>query len=111
MKHNTMNVSITIIFTGGLKKGQLLDKHLVNVFVPFLPMEKVHVRLCIEDDLRRKAHPITEDLVEDVLKEMTFFPPDWLADDGVQFSETGCKRVTDKVDLITYERKLRRTEL
>ena len=74
-------------------------------------MEKAHVRLCIEDDLRRKGYPVIEDLVEDVLKEMKFFPPDLLADDEVQFSETGCKRVADKVDLIVYEKKLRRTEL
>ena len=74
-------------------------------------MEKAHVRLCIEDDLRRKGHPVIGDVVDDVLKEMTFFPPDLLADDDVQFSETGCKRVADNVDLIVYERKLRRTGL
>ena len=70
-------------------------------------MERAHVRLCVQDDLRRKGFPITEDLVEDVLKEMSFFPPNVLDEDDVQFSETGCKRVADTVDLLAYERTLK----
>ena len=96
------------ISTGGLKRAELLDKHLVSVFVPFLPLERAHVRLCVYDDLRNKGYPIKEKFVDDVLEEMSFFPPKVFGDDDVQFSETGCKRVMDKVDLLAYEQKLRR---
>ena len=93
---------------GGLQKAQLLDKHLVSVFVPFLPLERAHVRLCVQDDLRSKGYPVTKDIVESVLQEMSFFPPNVLGEDDVQFSETGCKRVADKVDMIAFERRLKR---
>ena len=33
---------------GGLHKSNVVDRHLVDFYVPFLPLERVHVRQCIE---------------------------------------------------------------
>ena len=32
---------------GGLHHSAVIDKHLVDRFIPFLPMDRHHVRLCI----------------------------------------------------------------
>ena len=84
----------------------MLDKNLVSLFVAFLPMERAHVRLCVQDDLRNKGYDYKdEDVIEDILQELTFFPPN-VDEDQIQFSETGCKRVPDKVDVIAFEQNL-----
>jgi len=40
-----------IVSTGGLKKSQMIDSHIIDHFIPFLPMEKIHVIQCIEAEL------------------------------------------------------------
>lgn len=72
------------------------DKNLIDVYVPFLPLNKAHIEHCIKQDLRRKKVVPSEDLVVQILQEMSFFQPPGTP---VQYSLTGCKRVSDKVDL------------
>ena len=33
---------------GGLHKSNVVDRHLVDFYIPFLPLERVHVKQCIE---------------------------------------------------------------
>lgn len=40
-----------ICFTGGLKKSHLIDSHIIDHYIPFLPLEKTHVMQCIEAEL------------------------------------------------------------
>ena len=61
-------------------------------------MEEIHIKLCIQDDLRAKGKVATPDLLKKVIKELRFVP-----EDTKLYSNTGCKRVTDKVDLIIDE--------
>ncbi|XP_041358405.1 torsin-1A-like [Gigantopelta aegis] len=87
----------------GLWHSDLITKHLVTAFIPFLPLTKNHVMECIRDELVRKKYFskkdfIKDDLVNNILKEMTFYPEDKRA-----FSVTGCKRVSEKVDYIMLE--------
>ena len=58
-------------------------------------MERRHVKLCIEDDLRNKNHTVTEGLVNKVADSLPFFPPSVKL-----FATSGCKRVSQKVDLV-----------
>ncbi|VVC33604.1 Hypothetical protein CINCED_3A022350 [Cinara cedri] len=37
---------------GGLKKSQLIDSHIIDHYIPFLPLEKSHVMQCIDAELR-----------------------------------------------------------
>ncbi|CAG2119042.1 unnamed protein product, partial [Medioppia subpectinata] len=38
---------------GGLYKSDIVEKNLIDAFVPFLPLEKKHIKLCINDYLRQ----------------------------------------------------------
>ena len=38
---------------GGLHKSNVVDRHLVDFYVPFLPMERKHVRQCIEFHIQK----------------------------------------------------------
>jgi len=83
------------MYSGGLWHSSLIDRNLITAFVPFLPLERKHVKLCIEDDLRHKNYPVTKDVVNKVADILPYFPP------GVNlFAASGCKRVSQKVDLV-----------
>jgi len=58
-------------------------------------MERRHVKLCIEDDLRSKNREVTEELVNKVADVLPYFPPEVKL-----FATSGCKRVSQKVDLM-----------
>jgi len=83
---------------GGLRRSSVLDKNLVSIFIPFLPMERRHIVLCIEDDLHFKNVTVKRHIVEKIADEMRFSPSDTKL-----YSNTGCKRVSDKVDLVIEE--------
>ena len=83
------------MFSGGLWHADFITKHLISAFVPFLPMELTHVKECIRDNLRFKNHTITEEIVNKVADELTYFPKD-----PKLYSTSGCKRVPEKVNLI-----------
>ncbi len=38
---------------GGLYKSDIIEKNLIDAFVPFLPLEKKHIELCIIDCLKQ----------------------------------------------------------
>ena len=83
---------------GGLQKSELIVSHLVDYFVPFLPLERVHVKQCAVQELKlqstnfNRTHSIACDsfdlLADLVVEQMTFMPKE-----SKIFSETGCKRV------------------
>ena len=89
---------LCIILTGGLWHSSLIEKNLVNVYVPFLPLERGHVRLCVIDDLMAKHHGVHESVINDVLDELQYFPEDLKL-----YSKSGCKRVSEKVNFIKEE--------
>jgi len=97
---------------GGLHKSNVVERHLVDFYVPFLPLERIHVKQCIEFQIQKAVnealtgeeyskHKIQEiksamnKKVDTLLAEMTFGP-------GASnlYSTTGCKRVGPKVDLL-----------
>jgi hypothetical protein len=85
---------------GGLWHSELISKHLVTAFLPFLPLERRHIQECIRDTMVMRGHYLSPahvpaSLVEEVLQELTFYP-----DDELLFSVTGCKRVAEKVDYV-----------
>jgi hypothetical protein len=41
---------------GGFHQSHLIQKSLIDVYVPFLPMEKSHVRLCAENEFKRQNY-------------------------------------------------------
>ncbi|RWS09883.1 torsin-1A-like protein [Dinothrombium tinctorium] len=90
---------------GGLRGSDVIEKNLIDYYVPFLPLERKHVKSCVEDFVRRryKRNIHNDELFLDaVADEMEYFPPDTKI-----FSVTGCKKVHTKVPLIM--RKLNRS--
>jgi len=73
---------------------------MISAHLPFLPMERKHVRECIRDSLVTKryfpnAEAIKESIIKDIEEELDYYP-----DDEQLFSVTGCKRVPEKVDYV-----------
>ena len=79
---------------GGLRESSVLKRYSIGVFVPFLPLERKHVKLCIRDILKR-SYPKQRDsdtIIEEITDEMTYFP-----DELQVYSKSGCKGVYEKV--------------
>ena len=82
---------------GGLKDAYLLLANLVDFFVPFLPMERKHVKMCVRAELLRRDEdePIDERIVDKVADEMEYFPSA-----SPIFCSSGCKRIGTKIYMI-----------
>ena len=72
--------------------SSLIDSGLVDVIVPFLPLEREHVRMCIRDELEAQGCPFDEHHVNKVKAQLQFVPKD-----KPFFSKTGCKTVPEKI--------------
>lgn len=98
----------TLKLEGGFKDSELILSGLVDYFIPFLPLERVHVRQCAQFELNRRIeqrrhsgeHSLhldreaRRDIIEKVVAEIQFYPK------GEEiFSKTGCKSVSKKVDM------------
>ncbi|KAL8570280.1 hypothetical protein ACOMHN_011302 [Nucella lapillus] len=87
---------------GGLWHSEIVSKHLITAYIPFLPLEREHVRQCIRDSMVMKKHykshrKVPNSKVQGVLAEMTFYP-----EKEQLFSVSGCKRVAEKVDYVLF---------
>lgn len=72
----------------------LSDNKLDYVAVPYLPLEKTHLRQCILQDLQLKNKQASEVIVNNVIEHFRFYPK------GLEyFSATGCKSVSSHVNL------------
>ena len=84
---------------GGLQHSRMLEKNLVDVFVPFLPLERQHVRICVRKEFeRRQISWWTETMVDTIADQLSYWPPEIKL-----FSTSGCKRIAQKVDLMEEE--------
>lgn len=72
--------------------GKFIDRT-----VPFLPLERRHVRKCIAASLESRGVEQSDDLIGSVLGRLTFFPPTVGA-----FSVTGCRKVNSELDLVLF---------
>ncbi|XP_009475228.1 PREDICTED: torsin-1A-like [Nipponia nippon] len=79
---------------GGFFHSQLIQKNLIDYFVPFLPLEYKHVRECVREELRVQGHPEDEDLITEIASAMIDYP----REEGL-YSSKGCKTVATRVTL------------
>ena len=80
---------------GGFWHASLIEKNLIDYFIPFMPLERAHIKMCAKADLEYKGHPVTELILNNIADEIIYFP-----DDLKVFSQSGCKKVSSKVDYI-----------
>ena len=62
-----------------------MEEHLLDVLVPFLPLQRHHVRHCVLNELAHLGLEPRDDVVQAVLDSTTFFP-----EDEPLFSSNGC---------------------
>uniref|UniRef100_UPI00398EF602 torsin-1A-like n=1 Tax=Pristiophorus japonicus TaxID=55135 RepID=UPI00398EF602 len=77
----------------GFWHTSLIDKNLVDYFVPFLPLEYKHVKLCVREELKARGYEEDEHIITEIADEMTYFP-----ESEKIYSDKGCKTVATKVD-------------
>lgn len=92
-----------MILVGGLKGSSLVTYNLISHYIPFLPLERSHVKRCIKDDLDNKNFTAVDPqqftaIVNKVMEQISFAP----ANTGL-YSVSGCKRVFEKVNYILEE--------
>uniref|UniRef100_A0A8C3J252 Torsin n=1 Tax=Calidris pygmaea TaxID=425635 RepID=A0A8C3J252_9CHAR len=80
----------------GFFHSQLIEKNLIDYFIPFLPLEYKHVRECVRQELRVQGHPEDEDLIVEIALAMTDYPREERL-----YSSKGCKTVESRVTLST----------
>ncbi len=81
----------------GLWHASIIDSYLIDFYVPFLPLEKEHIRRCIRAEFKNynlKSNNanllsiITDSDVEQIADEHVYEPPGFK-----KYSSSGCKRV------------------
>jgi len=84
---------------GGLQHSRMIGNNLVDVFVPFLPLERHHVKTCVRKEFkRRQISWWKEAMVDTIADQLSYWPPE-----SKLFSTSGCKRIAQKVDLMEWE--------
>lgn len=74
--------------------NELMKTEVIDYFVPFLPLERSHVKQCVHRDMKTKGYIVLKKMVTEVMDEMSYFPQDLQL-----FSVSGCKKVSSKVDV------------
>uniref|UniRef100_A0A8C0H084 Torsin family 3 member A n=1 Tax=Chelonoidis abingdonii TaxID=106734 RepID=A0A8C0H084_CHEAB len=85
-------VALVFIADGGFAHSHLLQENLIDFFVPFLPLENHHVKLCVRDAFLARGLPYTEEVLDEVVRMMVFIPEEKL------FSAQGCKSVSHRIN-------------
>ncbi|NWS58666.1 TOR3A protein, partial [Chunga burmeisteri] len=74
-------------------RSHLLKENLIDFFVPFLPLEYHHVKLCARDAFLTRGLPYTEATLDEVAGTMVFVP-----EEEKLFSAQGCKSVSQRIN-------------
>ena len=82
----------------GLWHASIIDSYLIDYYVPFLPLEREHVKNCIRAELKNynssmnfklnTEYIITESDIDQIADEHVYEPPGYK-----KYSSSGCKRV------------------
>lgn len=93
----------SICYIGGLARVSLIDRHLVTFFVPFLPLEREHIRGCIKQQLQiileNDAYEYelsVEKIINSVLGLVEFNR----SPSNLEYSLSGCKKVQQKLNYV-----------
>ncbi|XP_065657496.1 torsin-3A-like isoform X2 [Hydra vulgaris] len=90
--------NIALNSKGGFNDSKIFKKKLVNVYVPFLPLEKKHVKQCAEAEMKNNNYSFKKSTLEAIADDLYYFP-----DETPSFSVQGCKTVAGKVNQLQRE--------
>ncbi|XP_075041126.1 torsin-1A-like [Mixophyes fleayi] len=91
---SVLSVGLFNNHNSGFWHSSLIDKNLIDFFIPFLPLELTHVKHCVMAELRQRGLGENEELALRVAEDMVYFPKD-----SRMFSDKGCKTVSAKLNL------------
>ncbi|XP_035246617.1 torsin family 1 isoform X1 [Anguilla anguilla] len=77
----------------GFWHTSLIDKNLVDFFVPFLPLEYRHVRMCALAEMEARNLPLNDEIANQVANDMTYFPKEEKV-----LSVKGCKTIVSRLE-------------
>ncbi|XP_061589796.1 torsin family 1 isoform X2 [Cololabis saira] len=80
----------------GFFRTSLIDKHMVDFFVPFLPLEYKHIVQCTMAEMRNRDRKPDQDVADMVARDLVYFPKSERV-----FSVKGCKTIETKLDYYT----------
>ncbi|KAM9338702.1 torsin-1A-like [Symphorus nematophorus] len=72
----------------GWRHSSLIDKSLVDVFVPFLPLEYQHILQCVAAEMKARGLQPDQKVAAEMAKELNYFPKVERV-----FSVKGCKTI------------------
>ncbi|XP_057697924.1 torsin-3A [Corythoichthys intestinalis] len=78
---------------GGFAKSELMSGHLIDFFVPFLPLEYRHVKLCAKDAFAARGLEADMATLDEVAKAMLYIPKEERL-----FSAQGCKSIPQRIN-------------
>ena len=81
--------------SGGMAEAVLLNNHLIDFHVPFLPLERKHIYSCIEVELEKAHRRVSVEKVQKVADELEYFPKDVNV-----YAVPGCKSVRALVNIL-----------
>ncbi|NWU71880.1 TOR1A protein, partial [Pterocles burchelli] len=90
---NALSVSVFNNKNSGFWHSTLIDRNLIDYFVPFLPLEYKHVKMCVRVEIESRGYAVDEDILTRIADEMTYFPREERI-----YSDKGCKTVDAKLD-------------
>ncbi|XP_008547318.1 torsin-1A [Microplitis demolitor] len=82
---------------GGLHRSDTISTSLIDHYVPFLPLEKQHVRQCIKAAFKLRDILPSEEQIDEAMSHVTFGDKPFDL-----YAKNGCKRVDQKVASIAY---------
>ncbi|XP_012216157.1 torsin-1A-like [Linepithema humile] len=85
---------------GGFHQSDTIQTSVIDHYVPFLPLEEVHVRKCLKKAFSQRGATPTKELIEEALSYLTFGPEPYNL-----YSMAGCKRIEQKVAALVYRDK------
>ncbi|KAH8385253.1 hypothetical protein KR200_006959, partial [Drosophila serrata] len=80
---------------GGLKQTALIESHVIDHFIPFLPMEQAHVVKCLEEEFWRWNMQPKKSAIAEILKNSISYDRK-----HNMFAISGCKTLEKKVAMV-----------
>ncbi|NP_001186944.1 torsin family 1 precursor [Danio rerio] len=95
LKHLETALSLSVFNNknSGFWHTSLIDKNLVDFFVPFLPLEYKHIIQCGLAEMIAKGHSPDKEVVEKMAHDLNYFPKEERV-----FSMQGCKVIPSRLD-------------
>ncbi|XP_037929242.1 torsin-like protein isoform X1 [Teleopsis dalmanni] len=77
---------------GGMKKTSLIEAHVIDHYLPFLPLEKRHIVKCVETEFKKWGSKPKENVVDSIINDAVTYD----RTHGL-FATSGCKTLDKKV--------------